>query len=199
MRSNAWSSELRDAGADGDRRALRRVARRRRGSAWRTVAYGRLRRRATCCSTTPAWRQPAATCGRTASADWRWALGVNLMGVAHGIRHFVPRMIAAGLDADSGHMVNTASIAGWLCAPLHGRVQRQQGTPWSPLTETLHHDLRLAGSQHRRDAAVPGLRADRRSAPRSATGRRNWRAPTRRPPRSGWRTRPSRRRWPAAG
>jgi NAD(P)-dependent dehydrogenase (short-subunit alcohol dehydrogenase family) len=78
-------------------------------------------------------------------ADWRWTLGVNLMGVACGIRHFVPRMIAAGLDAGSGHVVNTASIAGWLCAPLLG-VYNASKAAVVALSETLYHDLRLAGS-----------------------------------------------------
>ncbi len=78
-------------------------------------------------------------------ADWRWTLGVNLMGVANGIRHFVPRMIAAGLDAESGHIVNSASIAGWLCAPLLGVYNASKAAVVS-VSETLYHDLRVAGS-----------------------------------------------------
>ena len=42
-------------------------------------------------------------------ADWEWVLGVNLWGVIHGIRAFVPRMLA---QADACHIVNTASILG---------------------------------------------------------------------------------------
>lgn len=41
--------------------------------------------------------------------DWQWALGVNLYGVVHGMRSFVPRMIAAGRP---GHILTTASVAG---------------------------------------------------------------------------------------
>ena len=41
--------------------------------------------------------------------DWQWSLGVNLYGVVHGMRVFVPRMIAAGRP---GHILNTASVAG---------------------------------------------------------------------------------------
>ena len=78
-------------------------------------------------------------------ADWRWTLGVNVLGVANGIRHFVPRMLAAGFDADSGHVVNSASIAGWLCAPLLGVYNASKAAVVS-LSETLHHDLRMAGS-----------------------------------------------------
>ena len=78
-------------------------------------------------------------------ADWRWTLGVNLLGVGHGIRHFVPRMIAAGLDAEGGHVVVSASIAGWLCAPLLGVYNASKAAAVS-VAETLHHDLKLAGS-----------------------------------------------------
>ena len=79
-------------------------------------------------------------------ADWRWTIGVNLMGVANGIRHFVPRMIAAGLDEQAGHVVNSASIAGWLCAPLLGVYNASKAAVVSA-SETLYHDLRLAGSR----------------------------------------------------
>jgi len=41
--------------------------------------------------------------------DWNWILSVNLMGVIHGIRAFLPIMIEQGTEA---HIVNTASIAG---------------------------------------------------------------------------------------
>jgi NAD(P)-dependent dehydrogenase (short-subunit alcohol dehydrogenase family) len=40
---------------------------------------------------------------------WRWVTDVNLMGVVHGIRSFLPRMRAHG---EGGHIVNTASMAG---------------------------------------------------------------------------------------
>lgn len=41
--------------------------------------------------------------------DWHWSIGVNLYGVVHGLRTFVPRMIAQGTPA---HILNTASVAG---------------------------------------------------------------------------------------
>src|ERR1019366_5622775 len=46
-------------------------------------------------------------------ADWDWVVGVNQWSVVHGIRAFVPRMIAQG----EGHVVNTASMAGLVTAP----------------------------------------------------------------------------------
>ena len=79
------------------------------------------------------------------AAEWAWVLGVNLLGAAHGIRHFVPRMLAAEADGEPGHVVNVASVAGWLCAPLMG-VYNASKHAVVALTETLHHDLRLSGS-----------------------------------------------------
>src|SRR5215467_13878739 len=43
--------------------------------------------------------------------NWRWVLDVNLMGVLHGIRSFLPHIRAHG---EGGHIVNTASMAGML-------------------------------------------------------------------------------------
>jgi NAD(P)-dependent dehydrogenase (short-subunit alcohol dehydrogenase family) len=77
--------------------------------------------------------------------DWQWVLGVNLMGVANGIRAFVPRMLAAEAQGEPGHVVNTASMAGWLSPPLMG-VYNASKHAVVTLTETLHHDLRLAQS-----------------------------------------------------
>jgi NAD(P)-dependent dehydrogenase (short-subunit alcohol dehydrogenase family) len=47
-------------------------------------------------------------------ADWEWVLGVDLWGVIHGLRAFVPRMLAGG---EVGHIVNTASTAGLMAFP----------------------------------------------------------------------------------
>ena len=74
--------------------------------------------------------------------DWQWVLGVNLWGVVHGLRHFVPRMIAQG---EPGHVVNTASVAGLVCAPNMG-IYNVSKHAVVALTETLAHDLRLAGA-----------------------------------------------------
>src|SRR5579885_2688083 len=47
-------------------------------------------------------------------ADWEWILGVNLWGVIHGIRTFVPILLRQG---EEGHVVNTASMAGLVSGP----------------------------------------------------------------------------------
>ena len=77
--------------------------------------------------------------------DWQWVLGVNLMGVVHGVQYFVPRMLDANARGEPGHIVNTASMAGWLTAPLMG-VYNVSKHAVVALSETLHHDLRLAQS-----------------------------------------------------
>jgi len=48
-------------------------------------------------------------------SDWRWAIDVNLWGVIHGVRAFVPRMIEQGGES---HIVNTASMAGLVPFPF---------------------------------------------------------------------------------
>jgi NAD(P)-dependent dehydrogenase (short-subunit alcohol dehydrogenase family) len=77
--------------------------------------------------------------------DWDWVLGVNLMGVVHGLRHFVPGMLESSRAGEPAHIVNTASMAGWLNAPLMG-VYNASKQAVVALTETLYHDLQLAGS-----------------------------------------------------
>lgn len=49
--------------------------------------------------------------------DWDWVMGVNLHGVINGIMTFAPRMKEAGLG---GHIVNTASMASFLCGGAPG-------------------------------------------------------------------------------
>jgi NAD(P)-dependent dehydrogenase (short-subunit alcohol dehydrogenase family) len=49
--------------------------------------------------------------------DWNWLVGVNLYGVIHGIRAFLPLIRRHG---EAGHIVNTASIAGLQVRPGRG-------------------------------------------------------------------------------
>lgn len=102
--------------------------------------------------------------------DWSWVLGVNLMGVVHGIQHFVPRMLEANRHGTPGHIVNTASMAGWLCAPLMG-VYNVSKHAVVALSETLYHDLKLAQSTIGVTALCPafvptGIAESHRNRPR---------------------------------
>jgi NAD(P)-dependent dehydrogenase (short-subunit alcohol dehydrogenase family) len=89
-------------------------------------------------------------------ADWQWVLGVNLWGVIHGMRAFVPRMLAAATadPAYRGHIVNTASMAGLLNPPTSGVYNVSKHAVVS-LSETLHHDLALVGEQVRCSVLCP--------------------------------------------
>ncbi len=80
--------------------------------------------------------------------DWEWVIGVNVMGVAHGVRVFTPMMLdAAKKDAAyQGHIVNTASMAGLLNAPNMGVYNVSKHAVVS-LSETLYQDLQLVTDQ----------------------------------------------------
>src|SRR5437588_3588085 len=79
----------------------------------------------------------------TSDEDWRWLLGVNLMGVVNGIRSFVPLMLRQDCEC---HVVNTASAAGLVSAPLMS-VYNVSKHAVVTLSETLFHDLRLANGK----------------------------------------------------
>jgi NAD(P)-dependent dehydrogenase (short-subunit alcohol dehydrogenase family) len=82
---------------------------------------------------------------------WQWILGVNLWGVIHGIRAFVPLLV----DQGEGHVVNTSSMQG--LAPTAG------GGPYAvskhavvALSDVLLQDLRAAGSAVGVSVLCPG-------------------------------------------
>ena len=73
--------------------------------------------------------------------DWDWVLGVNLMGVVHGIKAFTPLLIEQG----EGHIVNTASMAG-LTSPPFMSIYNVTKHAVVTLSETLFGDLALVGA-----------------------------------------------------
>ncbi|MGC2518843.1 MAG: SDR family NAD(P)-dependent oxidoreductase [Burkholderiales bacterium] len=86
---------------------------------------------------------PLGAVWENTAADWRWALGVNLWGVIHGVRVFTPIMLA---QDTGGHIVNTASVAGLISPPGMG-VYNVTKHAVVALTETLHHDLARRGAK----------------------------------------------------
>ena len=80
--------------------------------------------------------------------DWEWVIGVNLMGVAHGVRVFTPMMLEAAKKDPKyeGHIVNTASMAGLLNPPNMG-VYNVTKNAVVALSETLYQDLTLVTDQ----------------------------------------------------
>ncbi|MEZ4733825.1 MAG: SDR family NAD(P)-dependent oxidoreductase [Caldilineaceae bacterium] len=84
--------------------------------------------------------------------DWEWVLGVNLWGVIHGIRTFVPLMLAQGTAC---HIVNTASIAGLVSTPMLG-VYNVTKHGVVTLSETLYQELQETGAQIKVSVLCPG-------------------------------------------
>jgi NAD(P)-dependent dehydrogenase (short-subunit alcohol dehydrogenase family) len=64
--------------------------------------------------------------------DWRFVIGVNVWGVIHGIRHFVPAILKHG---EEGHIVNTASVAGF---------QNRRGTNQGPYSMSKYAVVSLS-------------------------------------------------------
>jgi NAD(P)-dependent dehydrogenase (short-subunit alcohol dehydrogenase family) len=86
-------------------------------------------------------------------ADFEFVLGANLWGILHGIRAFVPRMIAQGTE---GHVVNTSSVAGLLGAPFEAPYAVSKFAAFAA-TESLAHDLQAVGSSIRASVLCPGI------------------------------------------
>jgi len=78
--------------------------------------------------------------------DWEFVLGVNVWGIIHGIRHFVPAILKHG---EEGHVVNTASVAGF---------QNRRGTNQAPYSMTKYAALSLSEAlEHELDGTNIGV------------------------------------------
>ncbi len=64
--------------------------------------------------------------------DWEFVIGVNIWGIIHGIRHFVPAILRHG---EEGHVVNTASVAGF---------QNRRGTDQAPYSMSKYAAVSLS-------------------------------------------------------
>lgn len=83
--------------------------------------------------------------------DWEWLLGVNLWGAIHGIRTFVPLMLANG---EEGHVVNTASMAGLAQGNRPYSVSKHAVVA---LSEALYDGLTLDKAKVGASVLCPGL------------------------------------------
>jgi NAD(P)-dependent dehydrogenase (short-subunit alcohol dehydrogenase family) len=84
--------------------------------------------------------------------DWEAVLGVNLMGVLHGIRTFVPRILEVGTE---GHVVNVASMAAVVPVPGIGPYNVAKHGVLA-LSETLALELSALGAPIRVTVVLPG-------------------------------------------
>jgi len=89
------------------------------------------------------WEAPLST--------WEWVLGVNMWGVIHGIRAFVPIL----MEQDEAHIVNTASIAGLAAGPFMGPYNASKHAVVA-LSETLYHEMALMAPQVKVSVLCPG-------------------------------------------
>ena len=80
----------------------------------------------------------------TTPNDWKWAFGVNVFGVAHGIQAFVPRMLASG---EEGVVVNTSSPDGPIAPMPQASVYAATKCAVTCLTECLAAQLAAEGSR----------------------------------------------------
>jgi NAD(P)-dependent dehydrogenase (short-subunit alcohol dehydrogenase family) len=88
----------------------------------------------------------------TTENDWTWVLGVNVMGVVHGLQVFVPRMIASG---EQCHVVNTSSVSGLSTGPhsIYGVAKHAV----TRLSEIAWYDLRAVGAPVGISVLCPGI------------------------------------------
>jgi NAD(P)-dependent dehydrogenase (short-subunit alcohol dehydrogenase family) len=86
-------------------------------------------------------------------ADWKWVIDVDLWSVIHGVRSFVPRMIASGQE---GHVVNTASVAGLVSGAVGGPYTVAKFGVVA-LSEQLYYELGRAGHNIGVSVLCPGF------------------------------------------
>lgn len=84
--------------------------------------------------------------------DWTWVLGVNVMGIVHGLQTFIPRMIASG---EEGHVVNTSSVSGLSTGPhsIYGVAKHAI----TRLSEIVWYDLKASGAPVGVSVLCPGI------------------------------------------
>ena len=85
--------------------------------------------------------------------DWGWGLAVNLYGVIHGIKAFVPRMLAVG---DEGHVMNTSSGNGGIAPLATTAVYATTKAAVTTLSEVLYGQLRAIESRIGVSVLFPG-------------------------------------------
>lgn len=92
---------------------------------------------------------------QTTFDDWKWILGVNLMGIIHGLHAFVPILLEQGSES---HIVNTASVLGLVGG---GGAYGVTKSAVVALSESLYFDLERAGARTRVSVLCPGFVATR--------------------------------------
>jgi NAD(P)-dependent dehydrogenase (short-subunit alcohol dehydrogenase family) len=95
----------------------------------------------------------SASSWETTLDDWKWTIDVNLMGVVHGVRSFLPILLEQGSES---HIVNTASIAGLIAgADIASYAVTKFGVV--ALSEHLHLELERAGAKTKVSVLCPAF------------------------------------------
>jgi NAD(P)-dependent dehydrogenase (short-subunit alcohol dehydrogenase family) len=95
----------------------------------------------------------SGTVWESSLTDWEWVIGVNLWGVIHGVRTFIPIMLAQDTEC---HVVNTASLSGLISFP-RASVYAVSKHGVVTLSEALHHELAERGGKVKVSLLCPGL------------------------------------------
>ena len=85
--------------------------------------------------------------------DWRWGIDVNVLGVVHGIKAFVPRMLASG---EEGVVINTSSTNGGLRSLPNTPIYAATKAAVTSISEVLYQQLLREGDKVRAAVLFPG-------------------------------------------
>jgi NAD(P)-dependent dehydrogenase (short-subunit alcohol dehydrogenase family) len=94
---------------------------------------------------TTLWQSP--------ESDWTWAFRVNVWGVIHGIKAFVPLMLERG---EEGLVVNTSSGNGGLYPLATTPIYSTTKAAVTTITEVLNYQLQMAGGRIKASVLFPG-------------------------------------------
>jgi NAD(P)-dependent dehydrogenase (short-subunit alcohol dehydrogenase family) len=85
--------------------------------------------------------------------DWQWTYAVNVLGVANGVRAFVPTMLERG---EEGHVINTSSGNGGIASLPTTPVYASSKAAVTSLTEVLHSQFLMEGAKLQAHLLFPG-------------------------------------------
>lgn len=85
--------------------------------------------------------------------DWRWCMAVNVWGIIHGVKAFLPGMLAHG---EEGHVVHTSSGNGGLILVPTTPIYSATKAAVSAITESLHLQLAMQGAKIHAHVLYPG-------------------------------------------
>ena len=95
-------------------------------------------------------------------SDWQRIIGVNIWGVVHGMKSFLPIMLKQG----SGHIINTGSLSGMMVGELENSAYYGSKSSVIALTEAVEQEMKLIGANIKLSVVVPTMVATKLVAPK---------------------------------